>query len=62
MSARMLAAMAGLALVAGLAACAGPYDHALNSRELERPDPPLTTADLRALAPYLNSPYFRDQR
>ena len=44
-----------------LAGCAGPYDGALASRELQRPVPPYTAADHRALAPYLASPYFRDR-
>lgn len=63
MSAHTLLRLAGLALAAGLlAGCAGPYDHALASRTLERPEPALNAADQRALAPYLNSPYFHDQR
>lgn len=49
-------------ILAGLAGCAGPYDTALDSRELQRPEPAPTEADQQALAPYLDSPYFRDQR
>lgn len=52
--------LAGLALAAGLAGCAGPYHPQIENRVLERPEPPVTPADQRALAPYLNSPYFRD--
>lgn len=52
--------LAGLALAAGLAGCAGPNYPQIESRVLERPEPPFTPADQRALAPYLNSPYFRD--
>ncbi|MCR6630593.1 MAG: hypothetical protein NVV74_11385 [Magnetospirillum sp.] len=48
-------------LALALAACASPYQHALDSRVLERPEPPMTAADQDALAPYLNSPYFRDR-
>ena len=44
-----------------LAGWAGPYDGALASGELQRPVPPYTAADHRALAPYLASPYFRDR-
>ncbi|MGE5476271.1 MAG: hypothetical protein ACM3Q1_06425 [Bacteroidales bacterium] len=55
---RLLAAAAVLAC----AACASPYRQALESRELQRPDPPLTAADQRALAPYAAAPYFRDRR
>jgi len=49
-----------LALVITLAGCTGPYDHALESGVLLRPEEPFTPADHRALAPYLASPYFRD--
>lgn len=54
---RLLAAAALLAC----AACASPYRQALESRELQRPDPPFTPADQRALAPYAAAPYFRDR-
>lgn len=53
---KALLAMAGLAL---LAACAGPYDQALDSRVLMRPQPPMTLADTRARQPYDSSPFFR---
>lgn len=43
-----------LAIVLGLMlpGCASPYRQALESRELQRPEPPLTAADQRALEPY----------
>lgn len=51
-----------LALSAGaLAGCASPYRQALESPVMMRPEPPLTPADQRALAPYDHSPYFRDR-
>lgn len=53
---KVLLAMMGVAL---LAACAGPYDQALDSRVLMRPQPPMTVADLRAREPYDSSPYFK---
>lgn len=64
MNARIGRMLAGLALAVGLAGlaagCAGPYHPQIESRVLERPEPPLTPADQRALAPYFNAPYFRD--
>lgn len=50
---RALAAM----LVVLLSGCASPYAPALESAELVRPEPPLTPADERALAPY-DTPMF----
>jgi hypothetical protein len=47
--------LAALVLLAG---CASPYQHALDNKELERPEAPLTAADMRALAPYENSRLF----
>lgn len=60
---RLWAPVVMVVMVVGvtLAGCAGPYDGALASRELQRPVPPYTAADHRALAPYLASPYFRDR-
>ncbi|HTH16832.1 MAG TPA: hypothetical protein VL974_09285 [Magnetospirillum sp.] len=49
-----------LALAAGVAGCTSPYQQALDDPVLQRPDPPPTPADLRAVEPYENSPYFRD--
>lgn len=49
-------AMAGVAL---LAACASPYEQALESKLVIRPKPPVTQADARAREPYDKSPYFR---
>jgi|GEM_PF-2464082 hypothetical protein len=46
---------------ASLAACASPYQQALDSKVLLRPEPMTTAADQRALAPYDNSQYFRDR-
>lgn len=48
-------ALAALVLLAG---CASPYQQALDSKQPLRPQPPLTAADLRALAPYENSRLF----
>lgn len=53
--------LAGLA-AALLAGCADPYRQALDTWPPERPQAPMTAADRDALAPYLASPYFRDQR
>lgn len=53
---KALLATAGMAL---LAACAGPYDQALDSPVLMRPQPPVTLADTRAREPYDSSPFFR---
>lgn len=50
-------ALAGLAL----AGCAGPYHPQIESRVLERPEPPVTAADQRALDSYRAAPYFRDR-
>lgn len=61
MSARAGFLLAGLALAAGLAACAGPYHPEIENRVLQRPDAGFTAADQRALEPYQNAPYFRDQ-
>lgn len=61
MSARRGLRLAWLALAAGLAGCAGPYHPEIEDRVLQRPAPPFTPADQRALTPYLHSPYFRDQ-
>ncbi len=61
LAARWVSLWAPLALGTLLAGCAGPYDGALANRELQRPVPPFTAADHRALAPYLASPYFRDR-
>lgn len=47
-----------LATLVVLAGCASPYQHALDNHQPERPQPPLTAADLRALAPYQNSKLF----
>lgn len=47
--------IAGLALA--LAGC-GPYHPEIDSRELMRPEPYPTTADLRAREPYDAAPYF----
>lgn len=52
---RLLVVLATLAL----ASCAGPYHPEIESRVLQRPEPPLTAADQRALAPYTTSAYFR---
>jgi len=52
--------MRGLALMLAallLAACASPYSQALNSAQPPRPEPPVTPADQRALAPY-DTPLF----
>lgn len=43
-------------LALALAACASPYQHALDSRVLERPEPPMTAADQDALAPISTRP------
>lgn len=51
--------LAALVLLAG---CASPYQHALNNSKPERPQPPLTAADLRALTPYQNSRLFPNYR
>lgn len=48
-------AVAVLVLLAG---CASPYQQALDSPQPVRPEPPMTAADLRALAPYENSRLF----
>lgn len=40
-----------------LAGCADPYRDALETAELQRPEPPMTPADRRALAPY-DTPIF----
>lgn len=40
-----------------LSGCGHHYPQ-IESRVLERPEPPLTPADQRALAPYQASPYF----
>lgn len=61
MNARRGLRLTWLALAAGLSGCAGPYHPEIEDPVLQRPDPPPTPADQRALAPYLNSPYFRDQ-
>lgn len=50
---------ASLAAAALLSACSSPYQQALDSKVLLRPEPILTAADQRALAPYDNSSYFR---
>lgn len=47
-----------LAALVVLAGCASPYQHALDNPQPERLHPPLTAADLRALAPYENSKLF----
>lgn len=52
----LLLALAAFAL--GLSGCASPYQHALDNPEMERPEPPMTPADLRAKAPYDESHYF----
>jgi hypothetical protein len=49
-------------LVALLAGCASPYQHALDTWPPERPQPPMTAADRDALAPYMATRYFGDQR
>ena len=54
---KVLLAMAGVAL---LAACAGPYKQALDSRVLMRPQPPIIQADLRARDPYDKSAFFKN--
>lgn len=61
MSAAVARLAAAVAAAIGLAGCAGPYDQALENPVLERPAQPFTPADQRALAPYLNAPYFRDR-
>lgn len=57
----MVRMLVGLAVAAGLAGCAGPYHPQIENQVLERPEPPFTPADQRALAPYAAAPYFRDQ-
>lgn len=47
--------------LAALTGCASPYEQALENPVVQRPEPPLTAADMRALAPYEHSPYFRDR-
>ena len=51
--------MRALALILALVltGCASPYGPALESAELQRPQPPMSPADQRALAPY-NTPLF----
>lgn len=47
-----------MVVLMALAGCASPYRQALESRHVERPFPPVTAADQRALAPYNNSVLF----
>lgn len=61
MSGSVVRWLAGLAVAAGLAGCAGPYHPQIASRVLERPEPAFTPADRRALEPYAEAPYFRDR-
>ena len=42
-----------------LAACASPYQAALESRATPRPQPPVTKADAAATAPYEAAGYFK---
>ena len=60
MSPRWALRLAGLAMAAGLAGCASPYQHALENPRLERPEPPMNASDQQALEPYQNAPWFRD--
>lgn len=53
---KALLAIAGLML---LTACSSPYQQALESPTLTRPEPPTTMADARARQPYDQSPHFR---
>lgn len=56
---RALALLLATLCAATTAGCVGPYYPQIESRELQRPDPPLTPADLRALEPYAHAPYFQ---
>ncbi|CAA7613623.1 hypothetical protein [Magnetospirillum sp. UT-4] len=48
-----------MAAVVALAACSAPYETALDSRTLMRPEPPVTKADLAARTPYDSSTFFQ---
>lgn len=48
-----------MAVVAALAACESPYQQALESPVLTRPQAPRIMADQRALDPYEKAPYFK---
>ncbi|HLO76034.1 MAG TPA: hypothetical protein VK196_06215 [Magnetospirillum sp.] len=61
MSRALVPAAVALAISALAAGCASPYRQALESRDLMRPEPPMTAADQRAIAPYQNSPYFSER-
>lgn len=60
MSPRLGLLVAMVAAAGALSGCGHHYPQ-IESRELERPDPPMTPADQRAMAPYLVAPYFRDR-
>lgn len=56
-----LGLLAVVVAAAGALSSCGHHYPQIESRVLERPDPPMTAADQRALAPYVAAPYFRDR-